>query len=71
MSNHPYEQPGGVGLWLREMQELWAKQDQARRQTPSITCPDCGLTSYNPNDIREGYCGNCSDWTQPKPPASA
>ena len=21
------------------------------------------MTSYNPNDIREGYCGNCHDWT--------
>ena len=32
---------------------------------PSITCPQCGMTSYNPNDIREGYCGNCHDWTSP------
>ena len=31
--------------------------------TDSITCPRCGMTSYNPNDIREGYCGNCHDWT--------
>lgn len=30
---------------------------------PSITCPKCNMTSYNPNDIREGYCGNCHDWT--------
>jgi ribosomal protein L37E len=30
----------------------------------SITCPRCGRTSYNPNDIREGYCGNCHDWTR-------
>lgn len=29
----------------------------------SITCPVCGRTSYNPNDIREGYCGFCHDWT--------
>lgn len=29
----------------------------------SITCPVCGMTSYNANDIREGYCGNCRDWT--------
>ena len=33
-------------------------------EQPSITCPVCGMTSYNPNDIREGYCGNCHDWTQ-------
>lgn len=30
---------------------------------PSITCPDCKRTSYNPNDIREGYCGFCHAWT--------
>ena len=32
---------------------------------PSITCPICDRTSYNPNDIREGYCGNCHVWTSP------
>lgn len=26
---------------------------------PSITCSQCGLTSYNENDIRERYCGRC------------
>jgi hypothetical protein len=31
--------------------------------TDSITCPDCGRTSYNPNDVREGYCGHCHAWT--------
>jgi hypothetical protein len=30
-----------------------------------ITCPRCGMTSHNPNDIAEGYCGNCHDWTGP------
>jgi uncharacterized iron-regulated membrane protein len=30
---------------------------------PSITCPDCGMTSYNGNDIAAGYCGNCHAWT--------
>jgi ribosomal protein L37E len=30
---------------------------------PSVTCPRCFKTSYNPDDIREGYCGNCHDWT--------
>lgn len=29
----------------------------------SFTCPVCGRKSYNANDIREGYCGNCHDWT--------
>jgi hypothetical protein len=26
------------------------------------------MTSHHPKDIMEGYCGNCHDWTQPKPP---
>lgn len=31
----------------------------------SFTCPRCGMTSHNPDDVREGYCGNCHDWTRP------
>jgi hypothetical protein len=34
----------------------------------SITCPECGLTSYNPTDIAEGFCGACHDWTGPRKP---
>jgi hypothetical protein len=30
---------------------------------PSIICPVCGLRSYNVNDIREGFCARCNDWT--------
>ena len=33
---------------------------------PSITCPVCQMTSHNPDDVREGYCGNCLDWTTPR-----
>lgn len=33
---------------------------------PSFTCPACGMTSRNPNDVREGYCGSCHDWTVPR-----
>lgn len=29
----------------------------------SITCPVCGMTSYNWNDVRYGYCGNCCKFT--------
>lgn len=32
-------------------------------QQPSFTCPACGKVSYNDGDIREGYCGQCHDWT--------
>jgi hypothetical protein len=28
-------------------------------EPPSFTCPRCGAVSYNPNDIRERYCGRC------------
>ncbi len=24
-----------------------------------ITCPRCGLTSHNPNDVAQRYCGHC------------
>lgn len=30
----------------------------------AITCPRCSRTSHNPDDVREGYCGNCRDWTR-------
>jgi len=29
----------------------------------SITCPRCQWTSYNPDDIRERYCGRCHAFT--------
>jgi hypothetical protein len=32
-------------------------------QQPSFLCPRCGMRSYNPNDIRWGYCGACHDYT--------
>ena len=34
---------------------------------PCITCPRCLMTSYSPDNIREGYCGNCRDWTSRRP----
>jgi hypothetical protein len=30
----------------------------------SFTCPICRMTSYNPNDIEHGYCGNCHAFTR-------
>lgn len=30
---------------------------------PSITCPVCSMTSYNPTDVEMGYCGNCCGYT--------
>lgn len=49
---------------LREFVERGRKAQQAvDRIITGFTCPRCGRTSHNPNDIREGYCGNCHDWT--------
>ena len=31
-------------------------------EMPSTVCPTCGKRSYNPNDIRERYCGFCHQW---------
>ena len=28
----------------------------------SITCLQCNRTSYNQNDVREKYCGQCHQW---------
>lgn len=25
----------------------------------SITCTQCWMTSYHPDDVKHGYCGNC------------
>ena len=32
-------------------------------EQPYFRCPVCSARSYNPNDLREGYCGRCKDWT--------
>jgi hypothetical protein len=34
-----------------------------RRHRDSFTCPRCGRTSWNPNDLKHGYCGACHDYT--------
>lgn len=31
--------------------------------TETFTCPDCGRTSHNPNDVEHRYCGACHWWT--------
>jgi transcription elongation factor Elf1 len=38
---------------------LAVQRARAQMETPSFTCPKCGMRSYNPNDVRERYCGNC------------
>jgi hypothetical protein len=31
----------------------------------AFTCPKCWMTSYHPEDLRHGFCGNCHDYTSP------
>lgn len=33
------------------------------RPVPSFTCPACGMISHHPEDVRQGYCAKCHDWT--------
>jgi hypothetical protein len=51
-----------VGL-RTDADKLEVKRNEARRYLSqphaSITCPLCGMVSYNRNDIKERYCGNC------------
>jgi hypothetical protein len=35
----------------------------AQEPRPSVTCPDCGLTSCHPEDVASRYCGSCRWWT--------
>lgn len=40
-----------------------ALQGDPGGQQPSITCRVCGMRSFHPDDIREGFCGRCHQWT--------
>jgi ribosomal protein S27AE len=31
---------------------------------PNFKCPKCGSVSYNLNDIAQGYCGRCHEFTR-------
>ena len=31
--------------------------------TMGIKCPVCGMVSCHAEDVRQGFCGNCHDWT--------
>lgn len=37
-------------------------------ESESITCPECGLTSWHPEDVRYGWCANCEDYTSERAP---
>jgi ribosomal protein L37AE/L43A len=48
---------GRAEAYIRELRRI-ANEAEAENQ-PSFTCPTCSMTSYNPTDIAERYCGNC------------
>lgn len=48
---------------LAERNWAWARDVGRADQPAGFTCPLCGMTSHNPKDAREGYCGNCHRWT--------
>lgn len=29
----------------------------------SFSCPRCGAESHHPDDVENGYCGSCRDYT--------
>lgn len=35
---------------------------------PHFTCPDCGNTSYHPQDVRNQYCGACHTFPEGRQP---
>ena len=43
------------------MRRMYRGRDKRRGESceRTITCGVCDMTSYNPNDIEKGYCGNC------------
>ena len=60
-----YLEPGHNGLH-ESADFLWADGQAVPdlKVRPVFTCPRCQAVSANPNDIREGYCGRCHDWTR-------
>lgn len=59
--------PRSLGDLAKSLGEL-AKGQVRALERRRITCPKCQRTSFNPNDIREGFCGWCDDWTTLPPP---
>lgn len=53
----------GSKAWDADVREFLVQRSAVDQ--PSITCPVCGMTSYHPEDIRQGYCGRCHDYTSP------
>jgi ribosomal protein S27AE len=57
---HPY---GADALLRMEMDTTRLEEIKKNPLQTMFVCPRCHAASYNANDIKEGYCGNCHDWT--------
>lgn len=63
-----YEQLATLMQAVRDVSDRWERAGRpgpAPADLPSITCPRCGLTSWHPTDVAEGYCGGCHEYTGP------
>jgi hypothetical protein len=52
--DRPDQTTMNVVRWLRHRAAAMREEGN-----PSFTCPDCGMTSHNPNDAAASYCGSC------------
>jgi len=67
-SDPEFESPSAIGFGFDSVMALYERVCERRRRLerfriPSFTCPVCTRTSWNPDDVREGYCGSCRSWT--------
>src|SRR5262245_59566652 len=57
-----------IRAWARrkgyEPEPFLAECEAREEATHMFTCPRCGMRSNNRMDAREGYCGNCHDYTR-------
>jgi hypothetical protein len=52
----------GTKRWV--MRDVPTDPDAGSDHIPiNITCPRCNKTSWNLNDIRNGWCDNCKAYT--------
>lgn len=61
-----YGHPYGADALLRIEMDATRLEEIKSHPIPNIfVCPRCQTVSYNANDIKEGYCNSCHDWTTP------
>lgn len=48
-----------VRFYFRELPAISEVLRRGYRDAGVFTCPHCGMTSHNPNDVAHAYCGAC------------